>query len=113
MLTKEQILSTPTPKLTPIPVPEWGGEVCVKVMSGTERDAWEAVAFEDGHVTKDQFRAKLLVQTLSDEDGNLLFTPADIAALNEQASPVLIRLGDIALEVNALNAKDVDKLTKN
>jgi hypothetical protein len=113
MLTRDQILGAPEPELKPIPVPEWGGEVYIKVMSGTERDRWEILAFTDGKVNRDNFRATLLVKTLCDDKGNPIFTDVDVAALSAKPSPALVRLAKTAMKVNALTDSDVDELTKN
>ena len=42
MLTREQILQSDDLPCETVPVPEWGGEVQVRTMTGTDRDAFEA-----------------------------------------------------------------------
>src|SRR6185503_6397195 len=102
-LTKEQILGAADAKSKTVNVPEWGGTVRVKVMTGTERDAWEAAILDaEGKVSKRQFRAKLLVQTLVDDAGKLLFTEADLNALSEKSGAAISRVYDVAAKLNAL-----------
>lgn len=112
-ITREQILSSSDAKMEKVAVPEWGGDVHIKVMSGAERDRWEAAAFEGGKVNRDNFRARLLVETICDESGKLLFSPADVDALSAKSSAILSRLTPVALKINALTNDDVDALTKN
>ena len=42
LLTKDAILQAQDSKLEKLEVPEWGGHVFIKSMSGTERDNFEA-----------------------------------------------------------------------
>src|SRR5213075_2335705 len=91
------------PVPTVVNVPEWGGDVYVRTMYGTERDAWEfAILGQDGKVSPENFRAHLLVRTLADEQGNRLFADADAAALSAKAGPTLARLYDISRTLNKL-----------
>jgi len=113
MLTKEQILAPRKQVIETVHVKKWGGSVGVKVMTAGERDAWEAAAFVDGKVNRENFRARLLVHTVCDDQGAPLFTSDDIPALAQQESPAVVRLVKKAMEINALSDGDVDDLTKN
>ena len=42
LLTKEQMLAADDIKSERVEVPEWGGDVMVRGLTGTQRDAWEA-----------------------------------------------------------------------
>jgi len=57
-----------------VEVPEWGGSVCIKTLSGTERDA-----FEEGYSEQKMknFRARFLVLTLCDEAGERLYEDSE------------------------------------
>ena len=52
MLTKEQILESDDLKTEVVDVPEWGGEVTIRIMSGTERDAFEQALYESAPKNK-------------------------------------------------------------
>ncbi len=95
-------------------VPEWGGHVYIKIMSGGERDRFELVA-EEGMRKKTQanIRASLLAATLCEEDGKRLFTNNMINQLGDKSSIPIDRLFDIAQKINKLNQKDVEELEKN
>src|SRR4051812_3473909 len=90
-----------------VPVPEWGTDVYVRVMSGEERDAWERGAFDDGKGSGG-VRAKLLVRALCDEAGQRVFADDDAPALSQKSGVVLSRLYDAASRVNGIGKKDVD-----
>ena len=108
-LTKITILSAPDSAPTPIDVPEWGGTVCVRVMTGTERNQWESQL--DAH--RSNFRASLLVRCLCDESGARMFEDSDAEALGAKSGVVLDRLFDVAFKANGLGQYGVDQAKKN
>jgi len=116
-LTKEGILGAADSKIEKLDVPEWGGHVFIRSMTGTERDEFEA----ETYVTKGKtvefnrrnFRARLLVRALCDEKGEALFTLKDIDALGKKSAKALDRCFGAAQKLNGLSAEDVDELTKN
>lgn len=110
-LSKAKILAANDVKLSdPIEVPEWGGEVYIKTLSGTERDA-----FEDSYAEQKMkaFRIRFLLLTLSDDAGERLFSDADTDALGKKSSIVINRLFEKAWAHNAFRNEDVDSLGKD
>ncbi len=97
-----------------VDVPEWGGVVYIKVMSGAERDRFELIA-EEGIKSKAQanIRASLLAATLCDESGKRIFTNNMINQLGDKSSIVIDRLFDIAQKHNKLKEEDIRELEKN
>lgn len=107
-LSRAAILGAKDLELTPVPVPEWGGSVFVRSMSGKERLAWEAEIREtvvaakgtedvsDGELgaamASQGVQYDLVVRTVCDEDGDLLFTADDIPALEEKSWTALERV---------------------
>jgi len=114
VLNKEAIIKAKDIKTIAINVPEWGGEVYIKVMSGKKRDEWESfvVSKKDasGKIDLMGMRAKLLVCCLCDEQGNELFTDADIEILENKNADVLQRLFDAAARLNGLNSTSVEEI---
>jgi hypothetical protein len=88
-------------------VPEWGGDVYVRTISGTERDKFEEAYSEQ---KMKAFRVRFLVLTLADEAGDRLFGDADIDALGDKSSVVINRLFDKAWQHNAFTDSAVDAL---
>ena len=75
MLTREQILSHDDTKFDIVPVPEWGGDVRIKTLSyGDHRKLFKNTSVDD-----DQYHLRVLVDTCVDEQGQPLFTLADLA----------------------------------
>ena len=114
-VTKDSILAHRA-AVTPVEVPEWGGTVYVRVMSGTERDAYEDETFKlNGkavELNRKNARARLLVRCIVDEGGARLFGEADADALGAQPADVVDRVYAVAQRVNGFTAADVDELEK-
>ena len=107
-LSKKAILAAKDTKLKgPVAVPEWGGDVYFRTISGLERDQ-----FEDAYSEQKMkaFRARFLVLTLSDESGDRLFADNEIEALGQKSSVVINRLFDEAWQHNAFTQEAVDAL---
>jgi hypothetical protein len=114
VLSKDQILAAKDSQTITVDVPEWGGSVCLRPMSGTERDVYESDIIRCSE-TKNfkNIRAKLLVATLVDEQGNKLFDVKDIDALGAKSGKVLDRLFEEAKKLSGVSDKDVEQLEKN
>jgi len=107
-LSKAAILAAKDTKLSEaLPVPEWGGEVYIKTLSGTERDA-----FEDAYAENKMkaFRCRFLVLTLSDDKGQRLFADGDVGDLGSKSSVVINRLFEAAWKHNAFTNEAVESL---
>jgi hypothetical protein len=88
-------------------VPEWGGDVHIKTISGSERDR-----FEEGYSEQKMknFRTRFLVLSLCDEKGDRLFTDAEVDELAKKSSLVINRLFEKAWELNAFSNAAVESL---
>jgi hypothetical protein len=93
--------------------------IFVRQMTGFERDLFERSIIEmkdDGKVERktDAFRAKLAVCTVCDDQGKLLFKPADITVLNRSMSAArLEKIVEVAQRLNKITAEDQEELVKN
>lgn len=113
MLTKEQILSADDLKREKVSVPEWGGHVWIRVMSGAERDGFEQGIVQGNRTNLTNIRAKLAALTVCDENGLRLFTDVDVIALGKKSAAALDRIFAAAQRLNGISGKDVEELEKN
>ena len=119
ILSKDAILKAPDVKIEKINVPEWGGEVCLRVFSGKARETYlhNLQKRSKGNKSDDidirGMTALLLSMTIVDEGGKLLFDEADIDALSDKSAIVLDRLFQEALKLNRLDAGAVETVEKN
>lgn len=117
LLSKQQILSADDLPFEDVNVPEWGGTVRVRVMTGLERDAWEADIFQQkdgkGEFNQKNFRASLVARCISDESGEVLFNDGEILALGRKSSRALDRVFKVASRLNAISKHEQEELEKN
>jgi hypothetical protein len=117
ILSKKDILAAVDIKTETVSVPEWGGEVLVQGMTGTQRDAFEAsiVHLEGKKAAADlaNIRAKLVALSVVDEEGDLLFDESDVEALGEKSAVALQRVFEVAQRLSGLTQADVEELAKN
>ena len=113
-LTREAILKADDLRQEAVDVPEWGGQVFVRTMTGTGRDTWEAEMVQGkDKVDMENFRARLAVRVLADEKGERLFKDGDAHRLGLKSARVLARIYDKARELNGLSNEDAKELVKN
>jgi len=117
VLTKEQILKAKDTETKKVSVPEWGGEVFVRTLSGTERDGFEQDIIEhkgdSRKVNYKNMRAKFCALTICDEKSNRIFTEADVNALGAKSAKALDRIFTVAQKLNGLGPDDIEELAKN
>lgn len=121
LLTRAEILAAPDLPRELVSVPEWGGSVYVRTMTGAERDALETEMFQadgtDVGVSLDSylanFRAKLVARCVVDEDGDRLFSDTDVVALGQKSAAALQRVVAVAQRLSAITPADVEALRKN
>lgn len=117
-LTKDEILAADDLQYADVPVPEWGGTVRIRTLTGEERDNFEEkIIKRDGQGNRvgmdlNQFRAKLLVRTMVDEDGKRIFTEQDIHALGRKSSAAMDKVFVQVRELNRMTDEDVEQLTQ-
>jgi len=116
ILSRDDILKAEDIKVELVEVPEWGGSVHVKGMTGAERDQFESSIVQqrgkNHSVNMVNIRAKLASQTICDESGKRLFTDADVKALGAKSAVALQRVFDIAQRLSGITSEDVDELAK-
>jgi hypothetical protein len=115
MLTAADILGADDcGKRQKVKVPEWGGEVFVKIMTGAERDQWELEATDLlANPKSANIRAFLCALTICDDKGARLFSDDQIAELGKKSSVALERIFQVAREINKVNDTDLEELEKN
>jgi hypothetical protein len=112
-LTKDQILAADDLGLLKLTVPEWGGDVYIRVMTVGERDAYENEWQRKKETGVDDFRTKFLVRCLVDEKGMRLFDNADVTRLSQKSARVMNRVWLAAMEHNNLSDQSIEELAKN
>ncbi len=117
LLSRDAILAADDREYEVVPCPEWGGEVRLRSLTGAERDAYEQSLVQTRGKSREMnlrnARAKLVALCAVDENGNRLFTDADVNALGKKNAKPLDRLFDVARRLSGLSEDDVDRLTED
>jgi hypothetical protein len=112
-LSKDAILAADDAKVTPVEVPEWGGSVNVRVMSGVQLDAFQncvaGARDKSGAINGRGLRAALVALAACDDAGAALFTEADIPALEVKSGVALQRVFDAAAKLNGLTKDEAEQ----
>lgn len=120
ILSAEDILNANDLKAEVVEVPEWGGSVRIRTMTGLERDEFEAQIArqstgEGANVKVDMrgLKVKVLSLTVVDDQGKLLFTPKQIQQLEKKSGKALDDVFQVASKLNGLGEKQLEELAKN
>ena len=116
VLTKQEILNVTDFAVQEVTVPEWGGMVRLKSLSGKERDLFEArigAQSVGNKVDLKGLRAFLLAMCMVDEKNELLFTVKDVEALNSKSARALNALFEVAQTMNGIGEEAVKELLGN
>ena len=117
LLTRDAILQADDLPTEDVEVPEWGGTVRVRGLTGAERDAFEASIVEQRgkktHFNMVNLRARLVALSVVDEDGKRVFSDSDVKALGHKSAVALQRVFKAAQRLSGLTAEDVEELAKN
>lgn len=118
LLTADQILTADDRTYEIVDVPEWGGQVRLRSLTGKERDHFEASLQEKrGSSVKqniENFRARLVALCVVDEEGKLLFTnKQQVLLLGNKSVAALQRVFNKANEMNGISEGDVEELTED
>jgi hypothetical protein len=109
-LSKSAILEAEDLPRREVHVPEWGGSVFIRMMTGSERDAFEERQIKAPYR---DLRARLAAAVCCDEAGNLLFGENDLPALCKKSGRALDRVFSAASRHNGLTSADIEELKKN
>lgn len=105
-------------------VPEWGGSVIIREMTGTDRDAYEAGIFgetvpgkgKDRKINLLNARARLVVKCLVDENGQRLYQDNEVYLLGKLPAAGLDKVYDAARILSGITDEDdkaIEEALKN
>jgi len=106
-LDRKSILAADDVRKEKIAVPEWGGDVFLRVLTGTDRDRFEE-SYADQKMKS--FRIRFLLLALCDEAGERLFSDDEADVLGKKSSVVINRLFEAGWKLNAFTQEAVDAL---
>lgn len=116
LLTIEQIQVANDAKIVKVDLPEWGedGFLFVRNMTGKARDDYERkmIDIDKGTRRDESIRKYLLLNTVCDEQGELILDEQKASILMQKSGVIVDRLFAKSIEVNAIGANDIEELKK-
>ena len=110
VLTKDQIFQTKA-KTKTIPVPEWGGDVTVCVLSGELFGKFQDAIFEfqKSEGRKADVYARLVSYCAVNPDGSRMFSDADLPAIMGLPWTSLLSVATACMDLNKANTGDAEE----
>jgi hypothetical protein len=118
ILDRSAILGADDQVIERVPVPEWGGFVYLRNLTGAERDRYEADSLRynkkgaPAGANLENARARLLVLAICDEAGTAILSPADLEALSKKNAKPIDRLFDRACELSGIGEQELAELAE-
>lgn len=124
-LSREDVLAINDLQKEEVFVSEWDAWVWVRALTGTERDAFEASLVSEKTIRRgrksettreanlNNLRARLCALTMCDEEGNRLFSDADVRELGKKSASALNKVFEVAQRLSGLSDDDVEELAGN
>lgn len=118
ILGRNAILESKDLKTEEVEVPEWGGSVLIRSLTGEQRDEYEASMFELGKNGNPKqnlanVRARLVVLCIVNEQGEQMFNKADVKLLGRKSAAALERVATAAQKLNAISDEDIEELAES
>ncbi len=102
-LTREEILAAREdrkPQL--LEVPEWGGDVYIRVLSARDQMALSDTG------KPEETPIKVLIHSIVDEHGERILKDEDFDALAEEDFPIIMRVFGFAAKLNGFSNKELE-----
>ena len=110
MLDRQTILDCDDKKVESIKVPQWKGDIYIRTLDGMQADRVLKL-LTNGSAEIDKLIG-IVLTTVCDADGNLLFKAEDKLKLKTKNLLALRTIAEAAITLNGLDA-DVEELAKN
>jgi hypothetical protein len=117
LLSRDAVLGANDLAYDEVDVPQWGGKVRVRTLTGAERSKFELSITDvrlkgDPKLKLDDLRTKLVALCMVDAQGQRLFTDsrADLEALGKKNAAAIGIVYDAAAKLNGLDNGDVEEL---
>lgn len=115
-LSRDDILKSDDLATEDVDVPEWGGVVRIRGLTGTQRDGFEASVVKMNGPNKQynlaNIRARFVALCVVDDEGKRLFSDQDVKQLGEKSATALERVWTAARKLSGMSDDDVEELAE-
>jgi len=117
LLSTDQILGADDLATEDVSVPEWGGEVRIKTLTGKQRDKFESSMVRINKAGKpeqniENVRARLIQLCAINDEGLPLFTEKDIERLGAKSASNLDIVFAACQRLNGFTKEDIEDLAE-
>lgn len=116
ILNRDAILGADDMKTVDVEVPEWGGSVRLRTLTGGERDKFESDMVDqrgkNNKLNLVNLRARLVALCAVDEGGKRMFGDNEVSRLGAKSASVLDKLFVAAQKLNGMTEADVEELAE-
>ena len=116
ILNKDAILGIDDMTTVDVEVPEWGGTVRLRTLTGGERDKFESDMVDqrgkNNKLNLVNVRARLVALCAVDEGGKRMFGDSEVSKLGAKRASILDKLFVAAQKLNGMTEEDVEELTE-
>lgn len=118
ILSRTSILTAVDMQTETVAVPEWGGDVIVRGLTGKERDTFEQASLRRNtkgelELNMSNMRARLVAYCVIDDTGARLFTDADIAEIGKKSAAALERIAKVAQRLSGMGSEAAEKAAED
>jgi len=108
-LGREQIFGSKDVTHEEVDCPEWGGKVLVRAMTTAERARFDDAVSHEKNGSKSYRQLAAVFGVTDKEDGEFVFSLADIAKLGEKSCAPMDRICDVVIRINRIGVEDDGK----
>ena len=112
-LSKDDIFKADDLPTKDMDIPEWGGTLTIRTLTGAERDQFESAFVNQDKIDIRGMKARLIQLTVMNGDGQPMFTKADLQKINSKSASVIDRIWDVSRRLSGLTKEDAEELVEN
>ena len=112
-LSKDDIFKADDLPTKDMDIPEWGGTLTIRTLTGAERDQFESAFVNHDQIDIRGLKARLIQLTVQNGDGQPMFTKADLQKINSKSASVIDRIFQVSQRLSGLTKEDTEELVEN
>ena len=112
-LSKDDIFKADDLPTKDMDIPEWGGTLTIRTLTGAERDEWESAFVNQDKIDIRGLKSRLVQLTTMNGDGQQMFTKADLQKINSKSASVIDRIFQVSQRLSGLTKEAAEELVEN
>ena len=112
-LSKDDIFKADDLPTKDMDIPEWGGTLTSRTLTGAERDEWESAFVNQDKIDIRGLKSRLVQLTTMNGDGQQMFTKADLQKINGKSASVIDRIFQVSQRLSGLTKEDAEEMVEN